>query len=38
MLRIGCMNMLLHGVENPAIHYRDSLGESHAGDAEKNSA
>ena len=25
MLRIGGMNMLLHGVENPDIRYRDSL-------------
>jgi type I restriction enzyme M protein len=27
MLRIGSMNMLLHGVENPDIRYRDSLAE-----------
>lgn len=27
MLRIGAMNMLLHGVENPNISYRDSLSE-----------
>lgn len=27
MLRIGAMNMLLHGVENPRISYRDSLSE-----------
>ncbi len=26
MLRIGSMNMLLHGVENPDIRYRDSPG------------
>ena len=26
MLRIGSMNMLLHGVENPDIRYKDSLG------------
>lgn len=25
MLRIGAMNMLLHGIENPRIDYRDSL-------------
>lgn len=25
MLRIGSMNMLLHGVKNPSIDYRDSL-------------
>ena len=27
MLRIGSMNMLLHGVENPDIRYQDSLAE-----------
>ncbi len=27
MLRIGSMNMVLHGVEHPAIEYRDSLAE-----------
>lgn len=27
MLRIGAMNMLLHGVSNPNISYRDSLSE-----------
>lgn len=31
MLRIGSMNMLLHGVENPDIRYRDSLAQSTAG-------
>lgn len=25
MLRIGAMNMLLHGIQNPSVHYRDSL-------------
>src|SRR5713101_6214833 len=35
MLRIGSMNMLLHGVENPDIRYRDSLLEDHAGEEEK---
>lgn len=34
MLRIGSMNMLLHGVENPDIRYRDSLAQDHADDAE----
>jgi type I restriction enzyme M protein len=34
MLRIGSMNMLLHGVENPAIRYRDSLAQDHAADEE----
>ncbi|PHS33629.1 MAG: DNA methyltransferase [Alkaliphilus sp.] len=27
MLRIGAMNMMLHGVEKPNIEYRDSLSE-----------
>jgi type I restriction enzyme M protein len=30
MLRIGSMNMLLHGVEQPDIRYRDSLSEGAA--------
>ena len=34
MLRIGSMNMQLHGVQNPNISYRDSLAEDHAGDVE----
>jgi type I restriction enzyme M protein len=34
MLRIGSMNMLLHGVDNPDIRYRDSLAQDHAGDEE----
>ena len=34
MLRIGSMNMQLHGVQNPNISYRDSLAEDHASDAE----
>ncbi|MCG6111904.1 MAG: type I restriction-modification system subunit M [Paracoccus sp.] len=33
MLRIGAMNMTLHGVENPDISYRDSLAEEHNADA-----
>lgn len=37
MLRIGSMNMLLHGVENPDIRYKDSLAQDHSGDAEKYS-
>lgn len=32
MLRIASMNMLLHGVENPNITYKDSLSEDHAGE------
>jgi type I restriction enzyme M protein len=35
MLRIGSMNMLLHGVENPDIQYRDSLAQDHAGEEER---
>jgi len=35
MLRIGSMNMLLHGVENPDVVYRDSLAQDHAGEDEK---
>src|SRR5881397_750841 len=34
MLRIGSMNMLLHGVENPDIRYRDSLAQDHASEEE----
>jgi type I restriction enzyme M protein len=34
MLRIGSMNMLLHGVESPDIRYRDSLAQDHASDEE----
>ncbi|MDO8327975.1 MAG: class I SAM-dependent DNA methyltransferase [Cypionkella sp.] len=33
MLRIGSMNMTLHGVEDPDVSYRDSLAEDHAEDA-----
>lgn len=33
MLRIGSMNMTLHGVENPNISHRDSLAEDHSEDA-----
>ena len=31
------MNMLLHGVENPDIRYKDSLAEADDNDAEKYS-
>lgn len=34
MLRIGAMNMMLHGVERPNIEYRDSLSEKNS-DVEK---
>ena len=37
MLRIGSMNMLLHGVEQPDIRYRDSLAQDHAEDAARYS-
>lgn len=37
MLRIGSMNMLLHGVENPDIRYKDSLAQADESDAEKYS-
>jgi len=37
MLRIGSMNMLLHGVENPDINYRDSLSQDFALEEEKYS-
>jgi type I restriction enzyme M protein len=37
MLRIGSMNLLLHGVENPQVVYRDSLAQGHAGEEEKYS-
>lgn len=37
MLRIGSMNMLLHGVENPDVRRRDSLAQDHAGEEEKYS-
>lgn len=34
MLRIGAMNMMLHGVDNPNIEYKDSLSEVNT-DSEK---
>ena len=37
MLRIGSMNMALHGVDNPDIRYQDSLAQDHSGDEEKYS-
>lgn len=30
MLRIGAMNMMTHGIENPFIEYRDSLSDQNA--------
>ena len=38
MLRIGSMNMLLHGVENPDIRYKESLAQTDDDDAEKYSS
>jgi type I restriction enzyme M protein len=35
MLRIGSMNMLLHGIEAPDIRYRDSLSEGASAVGEK---
>jgi len=37
MLRIGSMNMLLHGVENPDIAYKDSLAQADESDEERYS-
>ncbi|MFB8004786.1 N-6 DNA methylase [Nocardia sp. NPDC056000] len=37
MLRIASMNMLMHGVDQPDIRYRDSLAESAAGEADRYS-
>jgi type I restriction enzyme M protein len=37
MLRIGSMNMTLHGVEDADIRYKDSLSEEHGGDEDKYS-
>jgi len=34
MLRIGSMNMMLHGIEDPNIVNRDSLAEAHAAHAD----
>jgi type I restriction enzyme M protein len=34
MLRIGSMNMALHGVDDPDIRNKDSLAQDHAGDEE----
>jgi type I restriction enzyme M protein len=35
MVRIGWMNMILHGIENPQIHQRDSLGKRRDDDTLK---
>ena len=31
MLRIGAMNLMQHGIENPNIMYKDSLSEDNEG-------
>ncbi len=35
MLRIGSMNMMLHGIQDPNIQAQDSLSEDHAGEEEQ---
>ena len=37
MIRIGAMNMMLHGIENPQLIFKDSLSEANADFAEKAS-
>ncbi|MDD7968435.1 type I restriction-modification system subunit M [Actinomycetospora lemnae] len=37
MLRIGSMNMLMHGIDSPDIRYRDSLSEGASEDTAKYS-
>ncbi len=37
MLRIGSMNMILHGIDNPDIEARDSLSEDIAGEKDRYS-
>lgn len=37
MLRIGSMNMTLHGVDDPDIRYKDSLSQDHAADSDRYS-
>ena len=37
MLRIGSMNMLLHGIESPEVNYRDSLSQDFTIEEEKYS-
>jgi type I restriction enzyme M protein len=34
MLRIGSLNMLLHGVEHPDVRYKDSLAQDHSAEEE----
>ncbi len=35
MLRVGSMNMMMHGIESPDISYRDSLSEGAADDKDR---
>lgn len=35
MLRIGSMNMLLHGIDNPDVRYKDSLAEPTEGKSDE---
>jgi type I restriction enzyme M protein len=37
MLRIGSMNMVLHGIDDPDIRYKDSLAQEHSGDVDRYS-
>jgi type I restriction enzyme M protein len=37
MLRIGSMNMTLHGIEDPDVRYKDSLAQDHSADADRYS-
>src|SRR5205085_4113941 len=37
MLRIGSMNMVLHGIEGADIRYKDSVAQEHAGDSDRYS-
>jgi type I restriction enzyme M protein len=37
MLRIGSMNMTLHGIDDPDIRYKDSLSQEHAADTDRYS-
>ena len=38
MLRIAAMNLLLHGIEQPAIHYADTLGKKFGDDRSAKSS
>lgn len=35
MMRIGAMNLMQHGIENPVLERRDSLSEVHSADIDK---